>query len=84
MPTYEYKCNICGERFEGIRSVSDRHNQKHCGVIANLIISPSQGKPVVKGYYSENLDAYITGPKQKERIMKQRGVVEVGTDKSWK
>lgn len=81
MPIYEYKCAICGEEFEAFHWIADRQKQMHCGEKALLLISKSQGRPVVKEYYSENLDARITGPRQKERIMKERNVSEVGTQK---
>lgn len=35
-------------------------------------------KPVVYEYYSENLDARITGPKQKARLLKEKNLSEVG------
>jgi putative FmdB family regulatory protein len=75
---YEYKCNVCGEKFEAWAEVEKRHEMRHCGQTAKKLISKSQSKPVVMEYFSENLDAQITGPRQKARVMKEKDVSEVG------
>lgn len=39
MPTYEYECEQCLERFERITSMANRHEATHCGQKARLRIS---------------------------------------------
>ena len=40
MPVYVYECSECGNKFETIKSIADRHNTIcECGRKANLIIS---------------------------------------------
>jgi len=41
MPNYVYKCPECGNKFEAIRSIEDRHNVRcnKCAAVAKLIIS---------------------------------------------
>jgi putative FmdB family regulatory protein len=78
VPLYEYKCKKCGWQFELYKAISERDNVECCGQKAKRLISKSQGKPVIKGYFSENLNAHITGPKQRERIMKEKGVTCAG------
>jgi hypothetical protein len=48
---------------------------ENCGRIAKRILSPP-AKAVVYEYYSENLDGQVTGKKQREELMRQRGVSE--------
>jgi hypothetical protein len=50
---------------------------KECNDPATRQLAPP-ARPVVYEYYSESLDEMITGPAQKARIMKQKGVSEVG------
>jgi putative FmdB family regulatory protein len=43
MPTYEYRCEKCGERFEVFQSFSDRALRRHpdCGGPVEKVIHPS-------------------------------------------
>ena len=83
-PVYEYKCPKCNKTKERLSKVKDKDNALHCMDCSNKIkyiemkrvISKSQGKPVVKEYYSENLDMIITGPEHLKKVMKERGVSE--------
>ena len=75
-PIYEYKCS-CGSHYEVHHSVENRDNEvcPDCGYKPQRICSvPSN--PVVYEYYSESLDAQITGPKQKSQLMKAKSVTE--------
>lgn len=77
MPIYEYKCHQCGNQYEEFHQVENRDLSICCGQKAQRIISKSQGKPVVYNYYSENADAIFTGPRQKARILKEKGLSEL-------
>lgn len=78
MPVYEYECENCGTEWESYRQVEFRDSEvcESCNKKATRLMS-SLGKPVVYGYFSENLDAYITGPRQKSEVMKKKGVTEM-------
>lgn len=78
MPVYEYACDGCGTEWEAYRQVEDRDNEtcESCNRKATRLMS-TPGRPVVYGYFSENLDSYITGPKQKQEVMKKKGVTEM-------
>lgn len=76
-PIYQYQCVTCGEKFEEFRHIEDRGNAEHCGEKAKLLIS-STGRPVVYEYFSENLGSYVTGPAQRARLMKEKGVEAAG------
>lgn len=76
MPIYSYKCSACGREFEAFNVIRLRElSECPCGEKANKVLSPI-ARPVVYEYWSENLNAYVTGPRQKQRLMKERGVTE--------
>ena len=78
MPIYDYQCKRCELEWEEYHEIDDRDNEWcSCGKRAKRLMK-FNSKPVIYEYYSENLDAVITGPKQKQRIMKERDVVEAG------
>lgn len=78
MPVYDYRCNDCGLEWEEYHEIKDRDNEWCvCGEKAKRLMKFNT-RPVVHEYYSENLKARITGPKQKKQIMEERGVHEVG------
>ena len=78
MPVYDYKCEKCGNEFEIWAKVENRYDiDCKCGNRASKILS-TISKPIVMEYYSESLGAYITGPRQKQRIMKEKNVSEAG------
>ena len=78
MPLYEYWCS-CGNRWEAGHSVENRNDEfcPDCLARANRTYRIN-ARPVVYEYYSENLDARITGPKQKARLLKEKNLSEVG------
>lgn len=77
MPIYDYKCHVCDEQWESLRSVKDRLSEicTNCGALASIQISRT-ARPVCHEYYSENLGAYVTGPAQKRRLMKAKNLEE--------
>ena len=51
MPLYEYKCE-CGEEFEALRGIEDRHNVVcECGKVPKLKIS-KWGRVLVAGWFT--------------------------------
>lgn len=78
MPLYEYECVSCEEEWEAVHTVDTRKEEycRLCGKKAHMLISKT-GRPVIYEYYSENLDAYVTGPKHRRQLMKQKGVEEM-------
>jgi putative FmdB family regulatory protein len=76
VPTYQYKCS-CGNDYEAWHHIKDRDNEvcPDCGFKPERVWVMTS-KPVVYEYYSESLDCMITGPEQKKRLMKEKGVVE--------
>jgi putative FmdB family regulatory protein len=73
MPIYTYYCTNCKRKWEAFHPIVERNNEFCCGERAVKKID-TLSKPVIHEYYSENLNARITGPKQKARIMKEKGV----------
>jgi hypothetical protein len=46
-----------------------------CGYPMDKVLSPI-ARPIICEYYSEGLGAVVTGPRQKQRLMKEKGVSE--------
>jgi len=78
-PLYEYECDYCGKGWEAFRSVEfrDRESCSHCGGAPKRVLS-FNSKPVVQEYFSESLNAVITGPKQKARLLREKNLSEAG------
>jgi len=78
VPVYDFRCNDCRIEWEEYHEIKDRDNEWCvCGEKAERLIKFST-MPIIKEYFSENLNAQITGPAQRKRIMKERGVEEAG------
>ena len=79
MTLYSYGCYGCEKEWENFRRMNDRLNEvcSDCGKTAVILIK-NTAKPIGYGYgyYSENLDAYITSPKQKKRVMRLKNLEE--------
>ena len=77
MPLYEYECGDCKEEWETVNTIDTRKEEYcvFCGEKATLLISKT-GKPVIHEYYSESLDARVTGPKHRKELMRRKGMEE--------
>lgn len=78
MPLYEYGCLDCGEEWEAFHTVDTRKEEYcvYCGEKAKLFVSKT-ARPVIHEYYSENLDAIVTGPGQRKELMRAKGLEEM-------
>jgi len=77
MPLYNYHCDNCGSDVVRFNTVENReHMTCDCGSPMRKLLSHI-AKAVVYEYWSENLNAHVTGPKQKQRLMRERNVKEV-------
>jgi putative FmdB family regulatory protein len=81
MPMYEYKCS-CGNHYDAVHSVETRDFEvcPDCGFKPKRVFA-APAKPTILEYFSENLNAWITGPKQKSRLLKEKNLSEVGNEK---
>ena len=79
MPLYDFRCEKCDVEVEGYASVASRNEVAcpMCGDTMTVLIT-TRARSVVYDYFSENLDAYVTGPAQRRRLMKERGLEEAG------
>ena len=77
MPTYCYKCEGCGREFEAFHHIDERNEEVCCGQGATIQIPLQICKPIIKEYFSENLNCQITGPRQKQRLLKEKNLAEV-------
>ena len=79
MPLYEYRCDDCDKEWEGMNRIASRENEKcpTCAKNATIVMSPGM-RPVIVEYYSENLQAQVTGPAHRKELMKAKGLEERG------
>ena len=75
-PVYIYHCGKCERSWEALHWVSERDEEWCCDTRAGRRIPKSQGRPVVHEYFSESLNSMITSPKQKRKVMRDKGVEE--------
>ena len=84
MPLYDFLCTICKTEYEDIfRSVADK-DRTHCSKCSAFMISQItiRSNPQFYEGYDEQLDAYLTGPKQKQRVLEEKGLVEISKSES--
>ena len=68
MPTYEYRCEKCGERFEVFQSFSDRALRRHpdCGGPVEKVLHPS-------GIVFKGSGFYVTDSRAKSSSASESG-----------
>lgn len=76
MPLYNYHCENCGLDLEKFNTVENREYMAcNCGYPMTKIMS-AISKPIILEYYNEGLGAVVTGPRQRQRLMKAKGLTE--------
>ena len=77
MPIYEYECSTCGAKFEKHKSVSDRRKVvcEKCANPVDIVIG--RVGVIAFSYYNDALKAELTGPRQKQRLLNERGLVDI-------
>ncbi len=75
---YQYRCLICKEITDAVRSVADRDNcpDCDCGGETKKIISSYKVYSDMAPYYDENLQCHIRGKQHRQKVMKEQGVSE--------
>jgi len=76
---YEYRCLLCQEVTEKVRSVADRNNRVECikcGGETRKIISLSKVHPDFEPYFDDNLETQIQSKQHRKKVMKEKGVTE--------
>lgn len=92
MPTYDYCCGKCGEKFEIIRGIKDYDRDPHaeCDHCGHLCDSSDRdfsacrfthiGTAVQNAEYNPGLGQVVKNNYHKSELMKKKNVVEVGND----
>jgi putative FmdB family regulatory protein len=77
MPLYDFKCLSCGKEFESFKKVAEKDLQRceeqDCRGKTKTLITQNGGFRYEDGYDSD-LGENITGPAQRAKIMKDRGL----------
>ena len=85
MPTYDYRCLACGKVFETFRVVAMRHDVKcECGGDVVIQIGASVAvRGDLEPYYCEGLGEVVQNRAHRMRLMKEKGLEEIGDMKFW-
>ena len=86
MPMYDYLCTYCSKDYNDIFMHLDEKDRAMCPSCGAFMVSQITIRSAPQFYegYDEQLDAYLTGPKQKQRILKEKGLVEISKSDSGK
>lgn len=81
MPTYDYQCQKCGQKFEVFAKISDfsRHAECACGGSGKLLVSKPTYHPFPEGWW-EHLDIdpiHISSKRQLRAECEKRGLSSV-------
>lgn len=80
MPLYVYAC-ACGQTVETLRRVAARHDPLACGCgkPMALTVAPPADRPAEwNPYYDIGLGARVEGRAHRQRLMREKGVMELG------
>ena len=84
---YEYNCPGCGVKFEVIKHHTrhrDAETCHHCGVVADRRISAPMLNKQEHAEFNHGLGCVVRDKKHREEICKQRGLIEIGNEKTEK
>ena len=79
MPSYDLKCPMCDLEWEGFALIRDKDKIRcpDCLMFYGITLITIKSNPQFYEGYDEQLDAYITGPAHKRRIMEEKGISEI-------
>ena len=77
MPLYTYK--HCDTIWETSKLIKDRNDEfcKTCGSRADKLVDEIR-RPIFMEYYDEGLGQQVTGPNQRQRLIREKGLEESG------
>lgn len=78
MPLYEYKCGPCEDEWETYHKVDNRSEEYCMTCTEKAEIQMSVGsRPVIQEYWDRGLSALVTGPQQRKKLAKSKGLEEM-------
>lgn len=82
-PIYNYECE-CGRKFIAIKKINARkHEICDCGLRAKQVLSiPAKPVIICQPYWDSGIGAKITSPKQRKRLLREKGLEESGSNTS--
>lgn len=82
MPLYDYECDQCGKMTERFDHVGKRKTFVRCGCGGRMktVITTASKPMVYMERYSPSYGFSYTGERDKQRKLKERGLVEKGYD----
>lgn len=83
MPLYPYHCKDCEHDFDVAKSVADIDQTELCqcgsnNTVRNIALVSIEKSSAIQPYYEPALGCMINSKSHKQRILKDRGLEEVG------
>ena len=85
---YDYKCNKCNAVFEVIKTMAEVSKEESCPLCSHehttRVFSSNLhfiGAKVKDAYYNHGLGCVIKSDRQKNNLVKENGLIEVGNEK---
>lgn len=79
MPVYSYRCNVCEEVTDAIRTIDGRNKCPPCEKCSGgtrKIISQYTVHSDLEPYYDDNLETHIQSRQHRVKVMKEKDVYE--------
>jgi hypothetical protein len=88
MPSYPYECPGCGIEFDIVKSFNEIDRIENCINCGNLLDSSCRrigrvyftGEKPFESYYCPGLGCVVNSAAQRNRLAKDRGLEEIGTE----
>lgn len=86
MPCYPYYCHDCNHRWEVIKTLEDLDRPEHCQACNSdathrrIALTNFEKSSVFEPYFEPALGCKIESKSQKARVMREKGVEEVGNE----
>lgn len=77
MPTYDFECLECGFNFEGFIPLKGKDGIKCINCLGDTKTLITQHGFVFYDRWDDTLQTYLTGPAQRRKFMKDKGIDEV-------
>ena len=78
MPLYDMRCPLCTTTWEVLARFNEEIRCPMCGCLANRLVSAPAFRDEISPYYDNGLGMKIESRDQRKRVLKAKGLEEVG------
>ena len=84
MPMYDFRCKACGKKFEDFKTIEKYQSTSVCPKCGETAVRDFSNCSIALAIFNPYVDEHITGSpvlietkRQKNRLLKENGLVEV-------